>query len=130
MRTLLISYDLARPHRNKHVLAQEIMRIGGRWARPLESTWYVTTGSNEVEIESRLARLLDTEDGLLIQAVSEEAVLSNTQLRWFRQRRADVGSAETTNIIAFPLIAAPPAQAEFPFPDHADDDSANDSAAA
>jgi hypothetical protein len=49
---------------------------------------------------------------MLIQAVNEEAVLSNTQLRWFRQRRADTGSAETTNIIAFPVISAPPAQAE------------------
>ena len=128
MRTLLISYDLARPHRNKHVLAQEIMGLGGRWARPLESTWYVTTDINEIEVEARLSGLLDSEDGLLIQAVSEEAVLSNTQLRWFRQRRADVGSAETTNVIAFPLIAAPPAQAEFPFPHNSTHDG--DSAAA
>lgn len=114
MRTLLISYDLAHPHRNKHVLAQEIMRLGSRWARPLESTWYVSTDNNEIEVESRLATLLDSEDGLLIQAVSEEAVLSNTQLRWFRQRRADTGSAEMTNVIAFPLVTAPPAQAELP----------------
>ena len=57
---------------------------------------------------------LDTDDGLLIQAVTEDAVLSNTQLRWFRQRRADTGSAEMTNVIAFTLIAAPPAQAELP----------------
>jgi hypothetical protein len=114
MRTLLISYDLARPHRNKHVLAQEIMGLGGRWARPLESTWYVTTDSDEIAVESRLSGLLDSDDGLLIQAVSEEAVLSNTQLRWFRQRRADTGTAETTNVIAFPLVSAPPAQAELP----------------
>ena len=114
MRTLLISYDLARPHRNKHVLAQEIMTLGARWARPLEQTWYVSTERCEIEIEQRLATLLDCDDGMLIQAVSEDAVLSNTQLRWFRQRRADVGSAETTNIIAFPLISAPPAQAELP----------------
>ena len=114
MRTLLISYDLARPHRNKHVLAQEIMGLGARWARPLEQTWYVSTERNEIEIEARLAGLLDTDDGMLIQAVSEEAVLSNTQLRWFRQRRADTGSAETTNVIAFPFISAPPAQAELP----------------
>jgi hypothetical protein len=114
MRTLLISYDLARPHRNKHVLAQEIMTLGARWARPLEQTWYVSTERCEIEVEQQLAALLDCDDGMLIQAVSEDAVLSNTQLRWFRQRRADVGSAETTNVIAFPLISAPPAQAELP----------------
>ncbi|MDZ4843221.1 MAG: hypothetical protein SH859_13935 [Hyphomicrobium aestuarii] len=129
MRTLLISYDLARPHRNKHVLAQEIMGLGGRWARPLECTWYVTTDRDEIEVEARLSGLLDSDDGLLIQAVSEEAVLSNTQMRWFRQRRADVGSAETTNIIAFPLIGPVPAQAEFPFP-HSSGTTETSSAAA
>jgi hypothetical protein len=112
MRTLLISYDLAKPHRNKHILAQEIMGLGARWARPLEQTWYVSTDANEVEIESRLVGLLDADDGMLIQAVSDDAVLSNTQLRWFRQRRADIGSAEMTNVIAFPVISTPPAQAE------------------
>ena len=114
MRTLLISYDLAKPYRNQHVLAQEIMRIGARWARPLEQTWYVSTERDEIEVEARLANLLDSDDGMVIQAVTEDAVLSNTQLRWFRQRRADTGSAETTNVIAFPVISAPPAQAELP----------------
>lgn len=120
MRTLLVSYDLAKPHRNKHVLAQEIMGLGTRWARPLESTWYVSTELDEIEVEAKLASILDSDDGLLIQAVSEEAVLSNAQIRWFRQRRADTGTAETTNVIAFPLISAPPAQAELPLDDMGD----------
>jgi len=117
MRTLLISYDLAKPHRNKHILAQEIMGLGSRWARPLENTWYVSTDRDEIEVEAKLASILDSDDGLLIQAVSEEAVLSNAQIRWFRQRRADTGTAETTNVIAFPLISMPPAQAELPLED-------------
>ncbi len=124
MRTLLISYDLAKPHRNKHILAQEIMGLGTRWARPLEQTWYVSTERDEIEVEAKLAELLDADDGMLIQAVSEEAVLSNAQIRWFRQRRADTGTAEMTNVIAFPLVTAPPAQAELPL------DDMNDSAAA
>ena len=124
MRTLLISYDLAKPHRNKHILAQEIMGLGLRWARPLEQTWYVSTERDEIEVEARLATILDADDGLLIQAVSEEAVLSNTQLRWFRQRRADTGTAETTNIIAFPLVTVPPAQAELPLGDTAGSEAA------
>ena len=122
MRTLLISYDLAKPHRNKHVLAQEIMALGTRWARPLESTWYISTDRDEIEIESKLSGVLDSDDGLLIQAVSEDAVLANAQIRWFRQRRADTGAATTTNVIAFPMAVALPAQAELPL--HEMDDSA------
>lgn len=127
MRTLLISYDLSKPHRNKHVLAQEIMRLGSRWARPLEQTWYVSTESDEIEVEQKLSAVLDSDDGLLIQAVSEDAVLANAQIRWFRQRRPDMGTAETTNVIAFPIISAPPAQAELPLGDEATE---GDSAAA
>ncbi len=120
MRTLLISYDLAKPQRNKHVLAQEIMGLGTRWARPLEQTWYISTERHEIEVEAKLSALLDSDDGMVIQAVSEDAILSNAQVRWFRQRRADVGTAETTNVIAFPVISAPPAQAELPLDDMSD----------
>ena len=90
MRTLIISYDLAQPHRNKHVLAQQIMAIGQSWARPLEQTWYVRTDAREDQIEAQLRGHLDPDDGLLIQATRDEAVLTNTALRWFRQRRAGI----------------------------------------
>jgi len=103
MRTLIISYDLAQPHRNKHVLAQQIMTIGQSWARPLEQTWYVRTDAREEQIEAQLRGLLDPEDGLLIQATKDEAVMTNTALRWFRQRRAEVETGGDTNVIAFPM---------------------------
>jgi hypothetical protein len=49
-----------------------------------------------------------------VQAVSDEAVVTNTALRWFRQRRSEVPSS--ANIIAFPAPPAPPAaQSELPF---------------
>lgn len=116
MRTFLISYDLAKPVCNKHVLAQEIMAIGERWARPLEQTWYVSSEESEAGIEARLAGLLEENDGMLIQAVDEKAVLTNTSLRWFRQRRAPVEIAEGSNVIAFPQPPAAPAdQPELPF---------------
>lgn len=116
MRTFLISYDLAKPTRNKHVIAQEIMSVGERWARPLEQTWYVSTGETEEGIEARLAGLLDADDGLLVQAVEDKAVLTNTSLRWFRQRRAPLEIAEGSNIIPFPSApAAPSDQPELPF---------------
>jgi hypothetical protein len=116
MRTLIISYDLAKPHRNKHVLAQAIMALGSSWARPLEQTWYVRTEANEDMIEHQLVGLLDPDDGLLIQAVKDDAVLTNAALRWFRQRRAGVEIGVDSNIIAFPVVPpfAPDEQPELP----------------
>ena len=66
MRTLIISYDLAQPHRNKLSSRSD---HGDRqsWARPLEQTWYVRTDAREDQIEAS-SRHLDREDGLLIQA--------------------------------------------------------------
>lgn len=104
MRTFLISYDLANPAHNKHAIAQSIMSAGERWARPLESTWYVTSAENEAALAARINGLLDTDDGLLIQSVDEQAVLTNTSLRWFRQRQQAAPAMATTasNILAFP----------------------------
>lgn len=116
MRTFLISYDLAKPHLTKHVVAQAIMSVGASWARPLDQTWYVRSEESEEALEATLARFLDTDDGLLIQAVKEEAVLTNTSLRWFKQRRAGIEVDEHANVIAFPFPqSAPPAQPELPF---------------
>ncbi|MGD9670894.1 MAG: hypothetical protein AB7U75_17935 [Hyphomicrobiaceae bacterium] len=110
MRTFLISYDLAKPLQNKHAIAQSIMSAGERWARPLESTWYLTADEDEASLAQRLGPLLDTDDGLLIQSVDDQAVLTNTSLRWFRQRRqpaGDVSSIRENNVVAFPAPAKP-----------------------
>jgi len=118
MRTYLISYDLAKPNRNQHVLAQLIMGLGEKWARPLANTWYVTSEREEVELEAELRPLLDEEDGLLIQATKREAALTHTSLRWFRQRRPGLDLAPEGNVIAFPAPATTPAEPiepELPF---------------
>ena len=112
MRTYLISYDLAKPHLLKHVVAQAIMAIGHSWARPLEQTWYVRSEETDEAIEARLARMLDSEDGLLVQRVKDEAVMTNTSVRWFRQRQGGVETGGDTNIIAFPF--AKPSQTDEP----------------
>jgi hypothetical protein len=115
MRTYLISYDLARPARNKHAMATIIMSLGSAWARPLEQTWYVRAEVDEMEIEARLSSLLDDDDGLIVQSVAEQAVMTNTQLRWFRQRRPAFELEDGGNVVAFPSVpAAPTAQAELP----------------
>jgi hypothetical protein len=116
MRTYVISYDLARPTQNQHVLAQMIMGLGDKWARPLASTWYVASERDEVELEADLRDLLGEDDGLVIQAVKREAVMTNTSLRWFRQRRAPIDIDGDSNIIAFPAPQAPEtAEPELPF---------------
>lgn len=116
MRTFLISYDLAKPHRNKHVLAQAIMSLGTSWARPLEQTWYVQTETQcEETIEEKLASLLGDDDGLLVQSVQDAAMFTNTAVRWFHQRRAGIDVVPGTNVIAFPpLPPSPPLQPELP----------------
>jgi len=106
MRTYLISYDLANPALNKHAVAQSIMAAGERWARPLEQTWYLSADLSERDLAERISGLLDTDDGLLVQSVDDQAVLTNTSLRWFRQRRAAeataAGKITGDNVVAFP----------------------------
>lgn len=110
MRTFLISYDLAKPNRNKHAIATAIMSLGQAWARPLDQTWFVRADISEDSINSQIAQLLDTDDGLIVQSVEEEAALTNTSLRWFRQRRPGFDLESGTNIIAFPSANPPPAE--------------------
>ena len=108
MRTFLISYDLANPAQNKHAVAQSIMSAGERWARPLDNTWYVTADADEAGLADRLGPLLDSDDGLLIQSVDDKSVLTNTSLRWFRQRRQPLtASADRNNVVTFPAPQHP-----------------------
>jgi len=105
MRTLIISYDLAKPHRNKHILAQAIMALGSSWARPLEQTWYIRTDASEALIELHLSTLLDPDDGVLIQAVKDDAVLTNaagcgSTLKEYEQL-FPAGSPEHEKAVAF-----------------------------
>lgn len=113
MRTYLISYDLANPNAKKRALAEIIMGLGDKWARPLEQTWYVSSDESADEIEARMSWLLGDEDGLLVQAIGEGSALSNTSLRWFR-RRGGVGpaaaaqmAASDETVVAFPGREAP-----------------------
>ena len=106
MRTFLISYDLAQPNANKNAINSAIMMLGQSWARPLASTWYIRADIDEGDIECVLGGLIDDDDGLLVQAVESDAMLANTELRWFRQRQQPLAGTET-NIVAFPATPEP-----------------------
>ena len=109
MRTYLVSYDLAKPSLNQPYLAEAIMSLGTAWARPLANVWYLKAEETSceitlAEIEARLSRLLDDEDGLLVQETRGDALMLNTGLRWFRQRRR--GMADADNVVSFPVAPA------------------------
>lgn len=112
MRTYLISYDLANPYANRHALAQAIMEAGKSWARPLESTWYVKSEAGADDLEDKLKGLLGAEDSLLVQAVRGDALMANTAIRWFRQRRPAFELPKNSNVVAFPVIAPKSADGE------------------
>ena len=86
MPTLLIAYDLAEPAITSAPLAQAIMRLGTRWARPLASLWVVETDATAGDVEALLAPLLAADDGLLVQLAAGEVAVSNTMLRWSGRR--------------------------------------------
>ena len=115
MRTFLVSYDLAKPTLNQPYLADAIMSLGDAWARPLANVWYLRAEGSQAEIETRLSRLLDENDGLLIQETRGDAAMLNTGLRWFRKRRQALSDAPTIdgrdNVVVFPFAQAAPAAA-------------------
>ncbi len=110
MRTFLVSYDLAKPDLNHPYIADAIMSLGTAWARPLANVWYLRADATDsdktgAEIEARLSRLLDEDDGLIVQETRGDALMLNTGLRWFRQRRPALTST-AENVVAFPMTPA------------------------
>ena len=111
MRTFLISYDLTAPAKNKQAIADAIMELGVRWARPLDQSWYIEAKSTAASVEDALSWMFGEDDSLLVQEVSERAVTSNTSIRWFKQR-----GGETGNVVNFPRADAVTSSVEIEYP--------------
>jgi len=109
MRTFLISYDLGQPAHNRHALSSAIMMLGQSWARPLDQTWYIKADIEGSDIENVLSGLLNDGDGLLVQCVEHDAMMANTQLRWFKQRAQTKKTRIDKNVVTFPTAADIPA---------------------
>jgi len=115
MHTFLISYDLSAPAENRHAVTTAIMMLGKSWARPLDHTWYVRADLEESDIESVLSQLIGDDDGLIVQAVQDDARLANTALRWFKQRPLPCGpTGQDHNVVAFPIAVECPQDADLP----------------
>jgi hypothetical protein len=110
MATFLISYELAAPHANKHDIANAIMVTGDAWARALDQTWYVRADAEACEVEAMIEQFLGDDDALLVQAVEDDAQMTNTTLRWFKRRGA-TKPGPTDNVVAFPNAPATPVEA-------------------
>ena len=100
MTVVSIAYELAGSNSDELVLA--IKQLGRRWARPLASVWYVDTPLSGADIEARLAPILGIDDGLVIQAVSGEAAVSNTIIRWTSAPINSAAQAQPSCVIIWP----------------------------
>ena len=101
-RTLLIAYDLSQSSEARAQIAETLMSIGEAWARPLDTVWMLRTKLAAEAVEAKLAPLLGSDDGLMVQEARGEASFANTSLRWFRPRRqAALAALETAAVLAF-----------------------------
>ena len=101
-RTLFVAFDLSPHSEARTALGETLMSLGEAWARPLDTVWMMRTSLTVEAVEARLAPLLGSDDGLMVQEVRGEAALANTGLRWFRPRRqAAIAALETAAVLAF-----------------------------
>jgi hypothetical protein len=92
-RTLLVAYELTSPEATRPLIADTLMSLGEAWARPLDTVWMLRTDLTADVVEARLADILGTDDGLMVQETRGEGAFTNTGLRWFRPRRSSAMAA-------------------------------------
>ena len=87
-----------------------LQRILGRLTSTLGRTARVSeAGQIPVPIiGAELAAMVGEDDGIIVQETTEDAVMANTTLRWFRRRAPSVADV-SPNVVVFPVIAAPTA---------------------
>jgi hypothetical protein len=71
MATYLVSYDLDKPGQDYHRLITELNRIGAK--KVLYSEWLYSTAWSAVQLRDYLAKFVDSNDMLLIVALTGEA---------------------------------------------------------
>jgi len=70
MSCLLITYDLNKPGQNYDDLYKEIKGLGASWWHYLDSTWLVSTNLTADQAASRLLKVLDKSDHVLVLNVT------------------------------------------------------------
>lgn len=84
MKTYLVSYDLNRPVQNYTDLIAALKQYP-RWWHYLDSTWLLKTNDSAANIRDSLARYIDSNDELLVVALTGESAwrgFSNEASQW------------------------------------------------
>jgi len=72
MNTLLISYDLNRPHQDYPKLLNKLKSYGTRWHH-LDSLWIIKTNESAKDMRDTLKPLIDSDDELLVVNITDDA---------------------------------------------------------
>ena len=72
MATYMVGYDLNKPVQNYTELIDAIKSYG-TWWHHLDSTWIIKTDQTPVEVRDNLAQHIDSNDELLVAAISAPA---------------------------------------------------------
>jgi len=72
MNTYLISYDLIRPGKDYPNLISHLKSYG-KWARPLESVWFVKSALTAEQIRNAARAHMDANDKMLVIDVTKRA---------------------------------------------------------
>lgn len=65
MNTYLITYDLNK-QKDYPALYEAIKAISNNWSHPIDSTWFVATDLNALQIHERLLKVIDEDDDLIV----------------------------------------------------------------
>ena len=76
MSSIIIEYDLRSPGRNYDELYKTIKSYSV-WARVTESTWFIKTSENCVQVRDKLLTHLDGNDRIFIATLTGAAASSN-----------------------------------------------------
>ena len=75
MKKYRVGYDLDKPGQDYHPLIKRLRSLGAQ--RALESDWVLRSTASAVEIRDDLMRFIDSNDRLLVTALTGEAAWSN-----------------------------------------------------
>jgi hypothetical protein len=83
----LITYDLAKPHRDYEGFIEAIKTCGGGWCHALESVWLLETDLDAQQIWSKLASRVARQDKLFITRMSGDSygVLPERVWEWLNK---------------------------------------------
>lgn len=88
MSTYLITYDLNK-HKDYPALYEAIKAISNIYCHPLDSTWFVVTNLDAIQIRDRLMKVIDNDDDLIVASMGKRDAgwqLHNTEVaNWLKQ---------------------------------------------